>query len=116
MSYKNYGGRGIRVEFASFEEFLAEVGPKPPGTSIDRIDNDGNYAPGNVRWATRSQQDHNKRHGTGEKILKADDVRAIRAAFSQIHRECTEALAERYGVSPFSIYNVLARRNWKHIT
>lgn len=59
--FKHYGGRGIRVEFGSFEEFLAEVGPKPLGLSIDRINNDGNYAPGNVRWADAKTQRMNQR-------------------------------------------------------
>jgi len=45
-----------KFKFSSFEEFLAEVGKKPgSGYSIDRINNDGHYEPGNVRWATRSQ-------------------------------------------------------------
>jgi hypothetical protein len=63
--YKNYGGRGIRVcdaWLSSFEAFYAHVGPKlSPKLSLDRIDNDGNYEPGNVRWATRSEQRMNRR-------------------------------------------------------
>jgi hypothetical protein len=59
--YRLYGGRGIRVEFASFEEFLAHVGPRPPGHSIDRIDPDGNYCIGNVRWADAKTQNTNQR-------------------------------------------------------
>ncbi len=63
--YKNYGGRGIavaRVWLDSFQTFLASIGRRPTtGHSIDRIDNDGNYEPGNVRWATRSQQRQNMR-------------------------------------------------------
>jgi hypothetical protein len=48
---REYSGRGIRVEFASFGEFLAHVGPRPsPRHRIDIIDNRANYAPGNVRW------------------------------------------------------------------
>jgi hypothetical protein len=64
--YPDYGGRGIRVCDAwvnSFDAFLADVGPKPgPEYSIDRINNDGNYEPGNVRWATVIQQAGNKRN------------------------------------------------------
>jgi hypothetical protein len=64
-SYPNYGGRGISVcdrWRESFTAFLADVGEKPsPGMSLDRIDNDGNYEPGNVRWATASEQNRNRR-------------------------------------------------------
>lgn len=66
--YKNYGGRGIRVceEWAnSYAAFLAYVGRRPsPKHSIDRYpNNDGNYEPGNVRWATQSDQVKNSRRG-----------------------------------------------------
>lgn len=59
--YPRYGGRGIRFLFTSFEQFYAEVGPRPSSEhSIDRKDNDGNYEPGNVRWATRKEQSDNQ--------------------------------------------------------
>lgn len=60
--WEDYGGRGIKFLFTSFEQFFAELGPRPsPQHSVDRIDDDGNYEPGNVRWATASQQNRNRR-------------------------------------------------------
>jgi hypothetical protein len=63
--YPHYGGRGISIceEWReSFEAFLRDMGRKPsPDHSIDRIDVNGNYEPGNCRWATDSEQQRNKR-------------------------------------------------------
>ena len=59
--FEDYGGRGIRFCFVNFQEFYKEVGPRPKGTSLDRINPDGHYEAGNVRWATSQQQARNKR-------------------------------------------------------
>lgn len=63
MCYKNYGGRGITVCDRwqnSFANFLADMGDRPKGHSIDRINNDGNYEPSNCKWSTEKEQHRNK--------------------------------------------------------
>lgn len=63
--YPRYGGRGVEFRFSSFEEFIAELGPKPEGKrGVDRILNDGHYEVGNVRWATDSENSRNRRSAT----------------------------------------------------
>ena len=66
--WKDYGGRGITItdrwhdSYTAFrDDVLAEIGGHPPGLTLDRKDNDRGYEPGNVRWATRSEQQKNRR-------------------------------------------------------
>jgi hypothetical protein len=62
-SYSDYGGRGVTVDpsWHTFKNFIADMGERPEGTTLDRIDVNGNYCKENCRWVDRSMQERNKR-------------------------------------------------------
>ena len=98
--YPGYGGRGITIHppwLESFDAFLQDMGPRPQGTTIERIDNDGNYEPGNCTWADAKAQARNRRNNRfvtfrGETLIVTD-------------------WAKRLGVHPTTLF-VRLERGW----
>ena len=93
-AYKNYGGRGISVEWNSYEEFYKDMGDPPDGTWIDRINNNGNYSSKNCRWASPKENQENKRVSKLWTILgvtyssSTEASHALGIAKSEINRKC----------------------------
>lgn len=106
--YPHYGGRGITVceRWSSFASFLADMGERPAGTTLDRIDSDGNYEPGNCRWSTRKVQNQNKRERF--RGLTAEDVAWIRSGTGMSCRQ----MALRLGVAWSTVNDALKGRTW----
>jgi hypothetical protein len=102
-----YGKRGIRFRFSSVKDLVACIGVKPKGKSLDRIDNNGHYEPGNVRWATPADQARNRRSTK----LKIEDVNEIRKLASiGVSRKDLEAM---FSVSKSTIQHIINLRKWK---
>ena len=70
--YKDYGGRGIRFMLKSIEEMIGEIGTRPAGKSLDRIDNDGDYTTGNIKWSTPEEQAKNRRRKFSDENREID--------------------------------------------
>ena len=99
--YAHWGGRGIRIcdRWMVFENFLADMGERPPGMSLDRIDNSGNYEPGNCRWATKYEQAQNRK--TSKFVLLDGDEICVREASRRlgIHPQAIRVHMRYHGVS-----------------
>ena len=84
--WPSYGGRGIRVcdRWRDYALFLADMGERPAGTTLDRIDNEGHYEPGNCRWATPKVQANNRRESIATRRLSLDGTTRILAEWAVV--------------------------------
>jgi len=100
QAFEQYGGRGITVceKWMRFEGFLGDMGERPEGTSLDRIDNDGNYEPGNCRWATPSEQQRNTR----QNLMLTFDGATL----------CVAEWADRIGMNSNTLWSRIVKSGW----
>lgn len=107
--FKNYGGRGISIckRWYDFRDFLADMGERHEGTTLDRFDSNGNYEPSNCRWATLVEQHRNTRCNK----LSATDAKTIRVFLE--FGVSQAKLARIYSVAASHISRINSRHVWE---
>lgn len=133
-NFAHYGGRGIGVygPWLDFGNFLRDMGPRPPGTSIDRINGDWGYSPDNCRWATREQQNANRRIACGkkhysrlhpERLARGEKNGSAKLTAGQVldirmlgaTGVPKRAIARMFTVSQRTIQFILSGEKWRHL-
>lgn len=109
---EHYRGRGISIDpsWDVFDVFAADMGPRPEGMSLDRIDNDRGYSRDNCRWATWKEQERNRRNTKVTESMAAE----IRGRFCQVSKRVTniKALAVEFGLSTGHVWNIIRGARW----
>lgn len=111
--FDSYGGRGICIEPAwlSFSGFLADMGERPKGMTLDRIDNDGDYTKANCRWILHGHQQRNTRRNKLSLHL-VKEILAVQRVWEGSDRELARQFAKELGVKAETIREVLKGRIW----
>jgi hypothetical protein len=102
-TYARYGSRGIKVceRWNKFANFLADMGVKPDGLSLDRIDNDGDYKFENCHWATQAEQNRNTRSNISVTIDGETKLLLDWAVIYQIKYQTAYRRIHKYGLTPY---------------
>jgi|SRR3990172_6898932 len=107
-AYYRYGGRGISVcdKWLKFDDFLKDMGERPEGFSLDRINNNGNYEPSNCSWSSRKSQSQNR----NDVKLTMEVVNLMRSLYEQGATQ--DALSKQFGVTQSHVCRIVNKEQW----